>query len=428
LAAGPCASDWVDVSDERWGVTVGLKDTWALNPQAIQVSTDGMNVWFWPPHVVPWDSRGPGGHSAAFTGISRTHEAVFHFHRAGTNPERLRAAARRITRPTFAHASTWWACSTGALGLCHPHDPEGFPQAERKIRGHFLSSRQAMMLSRSLGQPGMVTYGSCDSTEAYTQYALALQAARTGHAGQYRAALAKCRFDATVGFRKGTTRAKTGLTGFTANHPTDWATSFYRSTGDAGSRGAQIMYYLTGDEPLREFADWKAHRMLTATSVKLDSRRDRIFHHYGRAPLGHLLWAWERGGKRDYADAVRATFSEAAVALGSDTPPPVRLENGTSNAIAELYIHSGEPAILEAAKILADDALAAKGQKRWTTRVVMPSLVFWSTGDKRYLDIMQAHLSQPPVGGAFWHWSMYEMMHMHASMAALARHQQSFNP
>jgi PcRGLX-like N-terminal RIFT barrel domain len=414
LAAGSCASDWVDVSGERWGLTLGLKDMWTMGPQAIEVTADGAALYFWPPHSAPWDSRGTGGCSGAFTGISRTHDAVLYFHPAGAKTEDLRAAVRHFTRPAYAHASSWWTCSSGALGLCHPYDPERFPKAESLMRRQFLGARRRMMLSRSMGQPGLACYGSCDSTEAYTQYALALQAARTGGPGQYRAALAKCRFDAGMAFRKGITRGQTGRTGFTANHPTDWGTSFYRSCGDAGFRGGQLMYYLTGDEPLRDFADFCARGFISG-KVKLDLKRHRVFDHYGRAAVGHLLWAWERGGKGDYAAQVAAAFSAAK-------PGQRKLDNGSSNALVELYVHSREPAVLKAARGFADAALTQKKDRRWAARVTMPALVYWSSGEEKYLGIMKAQMRKPPMGGAFWHWTMYEMMHMTVNMAAMAKH------
>jgi hypothetical protein len=282
------------------------------------------------------------------------------------------------------------------------------------MRRVFLGSRRRMMLSRSEGQPGLVSYGSADSTEAYTQYALALQAARTGDPGVYRAALAKCRFDAGVAFRKGVTREKSGNTCFTANHPTDWPCSFYRSCGDAGFRGGQLMYYLTGDEPLRDFSDFAARGPLSG-KVKLGARRGRLFHHYGRAGIGHLLWAWERGGKADYAAQVKAAFS-------GGKPGGSKLDNGTTNAIVELYVHSGEPAVLKTGRILADAAMADRKNRRWAAGVTMPALAYWSGGDEKYLEIMRAQMRKPPMGGAFWHWTMYEMMHMTVNMAAMARH------
>ncbi|MHC4915139.1 MAG: hypothetical protein ACYTGB_06570, partial [Planctomycetota bacterium] len=413
LAEGSAASDWLDVSGAKWGVTAGLKDMWVMSPQAMHVGASDLSLFFWPPHVAVWDSRGPGGSSGAVPGVSRTHEAVLVFHGPGAKAENLRALVRHFTRPAFAHASPSWTCSSGALGLCHPYDPEKFPKAEALLRRHFVGSRRAMMLSRSHGQPGMTNYGSCDSTESYTQYALALQAARTGWPNQYRAALAKCRFDAGMAFRKGITREKAGATCFAANHPTDWVTSFYRSTGDAGFRGGQLMYYLTGDEPLRDFADFAARGFISG-KVKLDVRRHRVFDHYGRAAIGHLLWAWERGGKGDYAGLVKAAFS-------AGKPSTRKLENGTSNAIVELYLHSGEAEVLKVCSGLADEALAAKGEKRWSARSTLPALMFWSGGDEKHLPIVKENLARPPMGGAFWHWTMYEPMHMFAGMAATAR-------
>jgi hypothetical protein len=148
-ASGRAASDWVDVSDGRWGLTVGLQDMWEMSPQAIEVRPDGMAIHFYPPFVAAWDSRGAAFSSriaGAFTGISRTHDLVLAFHAGGADAARQRAIARHFTRQPYAHASSWWICSTGAVGLCHAYDPEAFSAVEGKIRHQLLSTRWNMML------------------------------------------------------------------------------------------------------------------------------------------------------------------------------------------------------------------------------------------------------------------------------------------
>ena len=128
---GQIADGWLDVSDERWGVTVGLRNMREMFPQEIHVDKDGIWAHFHSPRVPPTDLRryafkyGDGeststGFGSAF-GALRTHEAYWFFHPAGEQAAKGAVQVQEMLRPPLARVRPRHVADTLVLGHVAEH-------------------------------------------------------------------------------------------------------------------------------------------------------------------------------------------------------------------------------------------------------------------------------------------------------------------
>ena len=126
LAAGGAADGWLDVSGQRWGVTVGLRRMREMWPTEIEVDKSGVWTHFHSPRVPPMDLRryafkyGDGeststGWGTAF-GALRTHEAVWNFHPAAEPAALACVAAKELLEPPLARVRPRHVADTLAIG------------------------------------------------------------------------------------------------------------------------------------------------------------------------------------------------------------------------------------------------------------------------------------------------------------------------
>jgi len=131
LALGRQADGWLDVSGERWGVTVGLRGMREMFPQEIHVTGEGIWTHFYPPHVPPMDVRryafkyGDGeststGFGSAF-GALRTHEAYWFFHPGTEEAASGSKHVREMLSPPLARVPPRYVADTLAVGHVVEH-------------------------------------------------------------------------------------------------------------------------------------------------------------------------------------------------------------------------------------------------------------------------------------------------------------------
>jgi hypothetical protein len=137
-ARGRIAGGWLDVSGDRWGVTVGLSHMREMFPQEIHVDQGGARALFYSPRVPPMDVRryafkyGDGeststGFGSAF-GALRTHEAFWCFHPAGPAASAATALVEEMLDPPLARVRPRHVADTLALGRVAEH---GAPTSDR---------------------------------------------------------------------------------------------------------------------------------------------------------------------------------------------------------------------------------------------------------------------------------------------------------
>jgi hypothetical protein len=126
LAAGHEADGWLDVSGERWGVTVGLRGMREMFPQEIHADREGIWTHFYPPRVPPMDVRryafkyGDGestsvGFGSAF-GALRSHEAYWFFHPGTEQAAKGAVQVRERLEPPLARVRPRHVADTLAIG------------------------------------------------------------------------------------------------------------------------------------------------------------------------------------------------------------------------------------------------------------------------------------------------------------------------
>ena len=126
LCSGETAPGWADVSDERWGVTVGVLDFALQYPKAIEIRDDRLTVDLLSPRV--------GKTSFIEIGCTKTHDLVYHFH-AGpvdvTQAGNLLAAAQEPAQ--FLPPTEWLSKSKAWLmDLCVPAEPRSYEQSDTR--------------------------------------------------------------------------------------------------------------------------------------------------------------------------------------------------------------------------------------------------------------------------------------------------------
>lgn len=151
---------WLDLSDEKRGLTVCVYDMAKQWPNALEAR---------PNEIVFHPFSSEGGHDLDFSfeflknywgdsyehfeakrgaypsfkdrifnacGLAKTHELVLRFHGPAEAAE-VTAFASAAQETPVAFADPKWVCDSDAIGPIHPHDPERFPKLEKGISDSF---------------------------------------------------------------------------------------------------------------------------------------------------------------------------------------------------------------------------------------------------------------------------------------------------
>lgn len=137
---------WADLSDERHGLAVGVKQFRHLYPKAFEIKRSGSLIArLFPEEAEPWNIPAGG---------SRTHQMLFYFHGDRSLAQgRVKNELMGLQKPVYAFASPSWYCRAGqALGPLSESSSEvyreGFRPLVRKVDGWIERQRELLAASR----------------------------------------------------------------------------------------------------------------------------------------------------------------------------------------------------------------------------------------------------------------------------------------
>ncbi|MEX0648525.1 MAG: hypothetical protein WD139_12125 [Balneolaceae bacterium] len=144
IEEGEKAEGWMDLSDEKWGVTIGLRNMMEEYPGELTADLDKnlMHAYTWTPNEEPMSferasTRPDGGMVGNFAqGITKTTEMVLHFHDGADDAEKIRRDAQFVLNPPVAHASDNWYGKSGVYGTFASAD-NSHPALERSMQYKF---------------------------------------------------------------------------------------------------------------------------------------------------------------------------------------------------------------------------------------------------------------------------------------------------
>ncbi len=115
------APGWVDISDEKWGISVGFQSFFEEYPKEIGVDGDKVTAYIWSPSVEPMsfakkDNDNDSGMIGNFAqGLAKTTEMVFNFHKT-TSGNEIEKDVKRFLDSPVTHASPDWYSKSEAFG------------------------------------------------------------------------------------------------------------------------------------------------------------------------------------------------------------------------------------------------------------------------------------------------------------------------
>lgn len=117
------APGWVDISDEKWGVSIGFQEFFEEYPKEIKIedAQDKLTAYIWSPSVEPMSFAKKDGESDSemignfAQGLAKTTELMINFHKRSTNEE-VRKTVKMFFDAPVAHASPEWYASSEAFG------------------------------------------------------------------------------------------------------------------------------------------------------------------------------------------------------------------------------------------------------------------------------------------------------------------------
>jgi len=117
------APGWIDVSDNKWGITVGFKSFFEEYPKEITVDGDSNKIiaYIWTPKVEPMsfakkDGENDSGMIGNFAqGLAKTTEMVFNFHKKNA-VEEIESGVKRFMDSPVTHAAPEWYAESEAFG------------------------------------------------------------------------------------------------------------------------------------------------------------------------------------------------------------------------------------------------------------------------------------------------------------------------
>ena len=203
------AEGWIDLSDEKWGVAIGIKNMVKEFPNELTIDLENnlVHAYNWSPKEAPMsferaDTEQDGGMVGNFAqGITKTSEMVFYFHEGSEAIEEVRSNIQFVLNPPVAHANAEWYSNSGVYGSFASAD-NNFQSLERGMQYKF-----EWMLFNQKWEPwyGMFEYGDMKNyyfnnewyqwgnNEPANDYMWWMNFIRTGDADMYTMAQASSR-------------------------------------------------------------------------------------------------------------------------------------------------------------------------------------------------------------------------------------------
>jgi hypothetical protein len=134
------APGWIDISDQKWGISIGFRNFFKEYPKEIKVLTGDSTAtaYIWSPSTEPMgfvrsNSENDSGMIANFAaGLTKTTELVYNFHDAETSNENLRERVNYVLDPSVAHAAPEWYAASEVFGKMSAYN-EQYPSLERGL-------------------------------------------------------------------------------------------------------------------------------------------------------------------------------------------------------------------------------------------------------------------------------------------------------
>lgn len=157
LPAKSRADGWVDVSNERWGLTAMVRDFWQTYPKGLRVTPDGLSVDLCPDFPEgTYDNETllddiklyfylKGGKYKLRQGMTKQHEVLLWFH-PGTAPADAPQFAQALQDPPLALCSPERYCGTAVFGEILPATTGRWPDYEQvceKVYNGYVSYRES---------------------------------------------------------------------------------------------------------------------------------------------------------------------------------------------------------------------------------------------------------------------------------------------
>jgi hypothetical protein len=122
------ASGWMDLSDQKWGIGIGVKNFFEEYPKELNIQGTGQiaTAYLWAPQAGPMsfarDSNSPDdGILGNFAqGLAKTSELVYYFHEANIKTPAIQQTLSYFLDPPVAHAIPEWYAKSQVFGLYSP--------------------------------------------------------------------------------------------------------------------------------------------------------------------------------------------------------------------------------------------------------------------------------------------------------------------
>lgn len=324
LAMAAEADGWMDVSDDRHGVTFGLRNMRELYAKELSVDHGRLNISLWPRRARLLDTRryarqyGDGESTSYGQGVAqgtaRSHDLFFYFHEGNASSAHSAAVAQGLQRGLIVKAPPSWYAGSKAAGPFLPFTPGQFGAWERLMADgidYFLYHQKLWAWfgiydfgdfqqvpdgrggwARLAGRWGWV------NNEALIDMMLYEQFMRTGRRDYLDAALALTRHTQEVDLinsddYKGNRKVRMHGHRHNVNH---WGDGYVGIRG-AAPHGFRLGYYLTGD--LRIYDQLRMGMESHWESMNAYDKE----HSSG---LGYLTFFWEATGSPIYKEALDA--------------------------------------------------------------------------------------------------------------------------
>lgn len=134
------AEGWAVISDDRWGIGVGIRHFLEEYPKEItfDLESEEATAYLWSPHADPMSfarhsvRRDQGMISNFAEGVTKTSEVVFDFHQSGQSDQRIKRTMNYILDPPVAHADPETYARSKAFGKFAPRN-EKYIALERSL-------------------------------------------------------------------------------------------------------------------------------------------------------------------------------------------------------------------------------------------------------------------------------------------------------
>lgn len=138
------ASGWMSISDDKFGVSIGIRNMMEEYPNELAVDLESGEVYAysWGPDSDPMSfergsTRNDGGMVGNFAqGLTKTSETIFYFHEGSKSLPEIKETMDFVLDPPVSHADPSWYGNSGVYGFYASAD-NNYPKLERAMQYKF---------------------------------------------------------------------------------------------------------------------------------------------------------------------------------------------------------------------------------------------------------------------------------------------------